>query len=447
MSIVHSTPSFQQIWQSIQLPALIPYLENWEIRDLLDQANHASRNTVTSFTPVEVVWSMVHRALHPDHSIRNTVEHLASAGILITPSGWCQARSRLPEALLPQLAALCARKTSQQWGRSYEWHGRPVYIGDGTTLSMPDTPELVAAFGYKEGKYGPSRFPSAAAMAILHAGVHVVTDFRLAPNKTAELTLWREMIPGLPKGAVILLDRLFCTIPDITLLQRGGIDMITKLHGRRAPAALIREGRSIGLNEWIVPFHLSATTEKRNTGLHLPETTEVRLIRHNFRHNGKRRTIWIVTTMLDAAVYPKCEIVALYRERWGIETHINYLKTPLAMGILRSHSPAAVRSEVGAILLAHNLIWAFMHETAQQSPQPVVRLSFAGAIKTVLQSAATIRCAPLRRQRGFVVEAMQRLAQLPNEDRPNRIEPRLLKRERNAFAYLRTSRAEARKAC
>jgi hypothetical protein len=207
----------------------------------------------------------------------------------------------------------------------------------------------------------------------------------------------------------------------------------------------MREGRRIGPGEWIVPFHLSSSTARNNADLHLPPTIEVRLIRHKYRHNGKRRTIWIVTTLLDAARYPKAEVVALYRDRWGIETHINYLKTPLSMGVLRSKTPASVRSEIGAIILAHNLIWSFMRETATRSSCPVIRLSFAGAIRIVLQSAATIRVAAPRRRWTLRYAAMDRLAMRPNPYRPGRIEPRLVKREKNNYAYLRTSRAEARK--
>ena len=283
-------------------------------------------------------------------------------------------------------------------------------------------------------------------VAILHAGAHVVTDYRVGLNTSSELTLWRDMIPSLPQGAVIILDRLFCTIPDLVMLERRRIDMVTKLHGRRNPETLIREGRRIGPGEWIVPFHLSASTNRNNADLRLPRTIEVRLIRHTYRRNGKRRTIWIVTTLLDAGRYPKDAVVALYRDRWGIETHINYLKTSLSMGVLRSQTEASARSEIGAIILAHNLIWGFMNETAARARYPVLRLSFAIAIKIVLQSAPTIRAAPPPRRWILVTVAMDRLAKRPNADRSGRIEPRLVKRERNNYAYLRTSRAEARKA-
>ena len=86
-----------------------------------------------------------------------------------------------------------------------------------------------------------------------------------------------------------------------------------------------------------------------------------------------------------------------------------------------------------------------MRETAARSSCPVIRLSFAGAIRIVLQSAAAIRVAAPRRRWTLRYAAMDRLAMRPNPYRPGRVEPRLVKRDKNKYAYLRTSRAEVRK--
>jgi hypothetical protein len=63
----------------------------------------------------------------------------------ISKSAWCQAQSRLPDAILDQLR----EKMAIDWfGCNRQWHGREVYLVDGSTISMPDEPELVEAFGY-----------------------------------------------------------------------------------------------------------------------------------------------------------------------------------------------------------------------------------------------------------------------------------------------------------
>jgi hypothetical protein len=179
MSIVLSDHSIEPYWKSGQLPMLAPFLPDSAILQALKTLRHCWRTSACQ--PIDVVWSMIYRALHPDHSIANAVEHLAACGISITDSGWCQARSRLPVDLFPFLSRQTAWSAVRSCASRFRWHGRDVFIVDGTTVSMPDTPELVEVFGYADGRYGPSKFPVARVVGILHAGSHAVTDYRIAP--------------------------------------------------------------------------------------------------------------------------------------------------------------------------------------------------------------------------------------------------------------------------
>ncbi|WP_020473667.1 transposase domain-containing protein [Zavarzinella formosa] len=56
--------------------------------------------------------------------------------------GYCQARQRLPEGMAGQLArGVGHRLHRREAPRSWRWKGRSVKIADGTTVTMPDTPE------------------------------------------------------------------------------------------------------------------------------------------------------------------------------------------------------------------------------------------------------------------------------------------------------------------
>jgi hypothetical protein len=283
-------------------------------------------------------------------------------------------------------------------------------------------------------------------VGLLHAGTHTVYDYRSGPYYTAENALWRAMIDDIPRGAIVLGDSYYGTIPDLALMQKRHLDLVTKLHGRRDPESLIRKGTRLGRDEWLVPFETAEATRRNQPDLPLPDVIWVRLIRHKFHHNGKRRTAWIVTTLLDPDAYPKSDVVALYRSRWGIETHLNYLKTTLDMSVLRSKSPAAMESELGAILLSHNLIYMLMNETSERCRCLLPRLSFAAAIKSALQNDGGLPGRSPSRQRCNRLLVLNRLAIRLNPDRPGRIEPRLIKRDLVRYPYLRTSRADARKA-
>ena len=134
---------------SVQLAALAELLKDDEIELICRQLGHTWRNRI--FSPAVTVRSMVHRALNPDKSIRSTLVDLAALDDRLrqTPAdaSWCQARSRLPAELWPQLLQRSIKRLQQSPSGQYAYQKRPVYLIDGSTLSMPDAPPLAQHFG------------------------------------------------------------------------------------------------------------------------------------------------------------------------------------------------------------------------------------------------------------------------------------------------------------
>lgn len=400
------------------------------------------------FPPAAVVRSQLFRALSPDRSIRNTVTQLVAADVLdhpISESAWDQARARLPEALLPMLLRRVAAATAERFPSM--WRGREVYLVDGTTVSMPDESALVEAFGYTESKHGPSRFPNARLLALLHGGTRQVVDYRLAPNRISELALFRQLLPTLPKNALWVADRYFSSAVEFVLSLRANVDFLTPLHQRRDGRALAQTGRKIGADEWLVSLSISAPSRRKYAALELPEAVEARLIRVRYNiPQGQKQTKWLVTSLLDAATYPRAAVIDLYRARWGIETHYGYLKTTLQLAVLRSKTPANARKEVAAVLLAHNLVWRLMHEAGEAAGLPAARISFTGACRAALAYGPRLRGARTEGEREMIRnELLRHIAGLVVPDRPGRHEPRLIKRVPQNFPTLRVSRTEARR--
>jgi len=432
-----------------QVAALQEFLSDAEIETICRQLGHVWRSR--QFPPGVTVRSMVYRGLHPDHSIQAAVADLAagSYGPRATPSAsaWCQARSRLPAGVLATLFGRSVDRLVRLAGHRHLVFGRPLYVADGSTLSMPDEPELVQAFGYANTRHGLSRFPVARFALILRAGVEAVCAWRLDPYRTAEDTQFHRLWDALPNGCICLCDRHFCSFYNLAKLRQRRIDVLTRLHQRRDPGRLIAHGRRLGKSEWLVSFTLARQLRKRYRDPALPKILPVRLIRVVFRRGGKRRRLWLVTTLLDPKRYPRRVLIDLYRRRWGIETRYASLKTTLKLNVLRSLSLLGARYEVAASVLAHNLVWTLIHQAAEAAQTPSDRISFADAIKAVLAFSATLRYAdPLRRPILYRFMLGQ-IARRRNRYRPGRVEPRLVKREPVRFAYLRIPRDEARQQC
>src|SRR5437762_750524 len=59
---------------------------------------------------------------------------------------YCRARKRLPEAFLSGVACSVGRSLDAKAEPGWRWKGRRVYLFDGTTVTMPDTPASQAAY-------------------------------------------------------------------------------------------------------------------------------------------------------------------------------------------------------------------------------------------------------------------------------------------------------------
>ena len=158
----------------------------------------------------------------------------------------------------------------------------------------------------------------------------------------------------------------------------------------------------------------------------LPESITVREIRRTVGRNGFRPiTVTIVTTLLDAELYPADELIDLRLTRWMMETNLRHLKITLGMDILKCKSLDMIRKERMMFLLVYNLIRRLMLKAARSQRVNVNRLSFADTLAWMRHGDITV---------------MPKIK--VNPQRPGRLEPRVLKRPKKQFPYMTIPRAQ-----
>ncbi|MBL4774434.1 MAG: transposase [Mariprofundus sp.] len=98
---------------------------------------------------------------------------------------------------------------------------------------------------------------------------------------------------------------------------------------------------------WPKPKYNKARSYSKDAWEGLPETLPLRQIKVVVNQVGFRvKAFYIVTTLLDAGLYPADEIAELYFERWDVELFFRDIKTTMDMDILRCKSPAIVNHEL-----------------------------------------------------------------------------------------------------
>ena len=159
--------------------------------------------------PLTTLRLFVLQILHGNTAI-NQLRHFHSRPF--TDSAYCQARSRLPLAVLQQLLhRLVAALQPLMNDGDGRWLGHRTFHVDGSTFSMPDTPELQLAFGQPDAQKPGCGFPVAHVLTLFHAKMGFLLHMLAAPYRTHDMSQVAQMHPELEPGDVLIGDRAFCS--------------------------------------------------------------------------------------------------------------------------------------------------------------------------------------------------------------------------------------------
>jgi len=212
---------------------------------------------------------------------------------------------------------------------------------------------------------------------------------------------------------------------DFTPHRVGGPDAPKGAPGSRWIKSL---GKDDQLVEYFKPPHCPRWMTPEQFDAIAPSMI-VREIRRTVQRKGFRpMRVTVQTTLLDAEAYPADEVVALRLERWEVETDLRHLKTTMKMEVLRSETVAGVMKELAAFTVVYNLTRLVMADAARRQGVSIRRLSFADALAWLRHAEAG--------------DDPPRLKVVPL--RPDRVEPRAVKRRPKPFDLMNRPRHELR---
>jgi hypothetical protein len=428
--------------QFAQAPGL-PFadaLQPAAIAQALKQENISFRDRL--FSPLVTLWVFLSQVLDPDHSCRQAVARFLAWRVAqrLKPcsadtGAYCKARRRLPEGLLARLARSTGRQLQDDAPAGWRWRGRTVKVVDGTTVSMPDSPNNRRAFPPAQGGYRGGGFPVARLVVLFSLTVGTVLDAalgRFQGKQTGETALFRTLHEHLTDNDVLLADRYYCSYWEIALVQQRGAAIVFRLHQRRQPDFRrgLRWGRGDHVVLWVKPKRPAWMDEATYAGL--PDSLAVRELLVRVRQRGFRtRSLVVATTLLNPQAAPPEELALLYRLRWYAELDLRALKAVMQMGVLRCQTEAMVRKELWAHFLAYNLIRTLMAQAAQQHGLLPLEISFKGALQTLAAFAAVLLHASATELVALCQCVAAALVRHRVGQRPDRYEPRAKRRRPN----------------
>jgi hypothetical protein len=427
------------------------HLQAAVIESLCRELGHTWRDRV--LTPVVTVHAFLLQVLHGNTACDH-VPHLMGGNF--TGEAYGQARRRLPLELFQRLLAAVIGSLASCRDEAQRWCGHRVWLLDGSSCSMPDTPELQEAFGQPGAQKPGCGFPVAHLLTLFHAGTGLLQKVLTAPLRTHDLAQAWQMHPELAAGDVLVADRGFCSFAHLAQLLASGFFGVFRLHQKTIVS--FRKGRLhipprprhkmwkgvkglprsrwvrwLGRRDQLVEYFKPTQPPKWITAqayAALPAAIVVRELRFAIALPGMRtKEVTLVTTLLDAERYPAAELAQLYFDRWQVEVNLRHLKQTLHLDVLRSKTVAGVHKELCMIALAYNLVRLVMVEAARRQQVQPDRVSFLDALRWLTNARPGAALPKLR------VYRVRR-----------RAEPRVRKRRPKGYPLMKRPRAELRKA-
>jgi|SRR5438067_1506115 len=288
-------------------------------------------------------------------------------------------------------------------------------------------------------------------LALFHAGTGLLLRVLASPLRTHDMRHAAMMHPELAEGDILLGDRGFASFAHFALLFMRGIHGIFRCHQKQIVSFRIgrkhtgqrksRKGlprsryvRRLGHWDQLVEYTRPTTKPKwmdDATWATLPSTLLLRELRYLTPQRGYRtKVITLVTTLLDPETYPATELAELYLKRWEIEVNFRHLKTTMGMEVLHCKRVAGVLKELHMFAITYNLVRLVMLEASRRQCVPLDRISFIDALRWLRDADSSTLLTDL----------------VVNPSRPDRLEPRVLKRRMKEYTLMRKPRKTLRKA-
>lgn len=312
-----------------------------------------------------------HRDLLPQN--RRVVEQTLSTS---SASGYNKARKRISLATVKRFSEMvCNRLAVTAEAAFLDYR---VFVLDGTTLTLPPTPELKKAFPPATNQLGQSVWPLAMLMVAheMQTGCAMLPqiDPMHGPNNTSESRQAIHIIEQLPAQSLVLADAgfgIFSVAYHCHLNHQRFLLRLSKqrFHCHVKSAELVEESPSHRTYQlrWLP----SAWELKANP--QIPKNVSIEVFVHQVTlPNGQ--TLELISDLEADAL----SISQLYQRRYDVEFDIRDLKVTMDTENIRAKSVDTVMKELWGSILAYNLVQQFRRQAAKLVRIQPRQLSFTG---------------------------------------------------------------------
>jgi putative transposase len=347
------------------------------------------------YTARVVLWMMLAQRLHRRGSLADVVDQLTTGGfdgilsrckrvrehhISDATGGYCQARQNLPTVLVERSVEEILQRLQNRFSQRGGEQPR-VYVLDGSSLQLEASAELKRLYPPAPNQRGESHWPI-LRIVLLH---DVETGLAQKPcwgpmygsGAVSEQALATRAIDVLPPGAIVMGDRNFGVFGMAWAIHQRGHHPLIRLTADRAVRLV--GGPITQPGEYAVQWRASRWDRLNREERLADAVLNGRLIAARVGRGKSQQWLFVFTTALLSGD----DVVALYGQRWKIETDLRSLKQTARLQRVAVRSSDMLSKELLAAVLAYNLVRALMTEAARRAHVDPRQLSFTRAYNLV----------------------------------------------------------------
>lgn len=290
--------------------------------------------------------------------------------------GYCQARLKLSKRLCQQVSQEILERLRQMLDQS---GAPPVLVLDGSSLELEHSRSLCKQYPPAHNHHGASHWP-VLRLVVLH---EVSTGLAYqpcwgpmyGPQAVSEQALAETALDSAPPQALVIGDRNFGVFSIAWAAQQRNVHTVIRLTEQRARkvAGPITQP---GCHD--VVWKPSRLERNKHA---LPEEAAVagRLIAVRVGRGKSKQWLYLFTTSPRSAE----ELVALYGQRWNIETDLRSLKRTVQLHHIRARSVDMMEKHLLMAISAYNLVRTVMCLAARRKRLDPRQLSFTQVLTVV----------------------------------------------------------------
>jgi len=416
------------------------------------------------YNPVLTLWALLGQCLSDCLDCAAIVMAVAAPRIAfhLDPCSYatgacCIARSRIPVALLSDLAYLFGERLEDNAPACWRWHGRRALLVDGTTLSGPDTPANQAKYPQSRSQKPGLGFPLIRLVVVLGLASGAAVAAAVAPwhgKGNGETSLLRRLLERFRAGDLLVADRAYGVFPLVVLLRQRDVDVCFRVQQEASKRATGRRLKRLGKDDYLVEWSKPPRPSwmDKDTYQALPDTVELREVHSHIDKPGCRaKHVVLVSTLtaLNEKGKPAInveDIRGLYIKRWNAALDIRSLKSEMGMDILSGQTPDMMEREIWAHLVTYNLTRRLQASAALWRGCQPRQLSFALAQKALRENRKELSTFDDARYEQLAETMVKGAASRVVGKKPDRYEPRRRKRREKISRLLMVPREQARQA-